>query len=56
MWEKKNKEMEKNLAFVGSIVASSLTLLVLPGRFEHIGNSRSICHHSTLSHYMGVDV
>jgi hypothetical protein len=33
MQEKKNKEKEKNLTFIGSIVASSLTLLVLLGRF-----------------------
>jgi len=32
MWEKKNKEKEKKLVFVGSIFASS-TLLVMPGRF-----------------------
>jgi hypothetical protein len=56
MWEKKNKEKEKNLVFVGSIVASSWTLLVLPRHFEHIGNSRSICHHSTLNHNPGTDV
>jgi hypothetical protein len=33
MWEKKNKEKEKNLAFVGSIVVSSLTLLIMLGCF-----------------------
>jgi hypothetical protein len=33
MWEKKNKEKEKKLVFVGSIFASSSTLLVMPGRF-----------------------
>jgi hypothetical protein len=33
MWEKKNKEKEKNLAFVGSIDISSSTLLVLPQIF-----------------------
>jgi hypothetical protein len=33
MWEKKNKEEEKNLAFIGSIATSSLTLLIPFGRF-----------------------
>jgi hypothetical protein len=33
MWEKKNKEKEKKLTFVGSIVASSSTLLVMFGHF-----------------------
>jgi hypothetical protein len=32
MWEKKNKEEEKNLAFVGSIATFSSTLLI---PFEH---------------------
>jgi hypothetical protein len=34
MCEKKNKEEEKNLAFVGSTIASSLTLLVPPQCFQ----------------------
>jgi hypothetical protein len=33
MREKKNKEKEKNLAFISSIAASSSTLLVLPRHF-----------------------
>jgi hypothetical protein len=33
MREKKNKEKEKKLMFVGSIVASSSTLLIMPEHF-----------------------